>query len=450
MKKEWLLTLASAVITVVVAIALVRWLAPGLLGYAPDQRLVRSSEEVPPFFENIFREADYNSAEFTLNDPYLVIRSKPLFPDVLSMGPNDILGFRNRAVPNKAAIVTIGDSQTYGNNARLEENWPGYMAKALFGDGPEQVYNMSVGGWGGVNYLRIMESAVRFNPQVIIIAYYTGNDAYTDFRNTYSIDELGYLRTDPSLNAGDLPEVVELREDQLYPVAFADGVETVFTPQYRYAPNNRNDPAILAGYDIMAATAREITRIALANDIQPIFTVIPTKEYVYREKVAAEAGLTANAAYRQLVADESANIAALTEQLAALNGAMFIDVAGALTEAARTAVPLYPPDVNGHPLPAGYRVIGETLANAMAEAGLLTLHRGTYGLVNGNQILSFILVTDEGMWTIEDPAMATGNGWEIEKIRPLELAEISGLTYLGILDEIDPERFGPDAVLTGN
>lgn len=117
-----MLTLASAVITVIVAIALVRWLAPGLLGYAPDQLLVRSSEEVPPFFQNIFREEDYSTAEFTLNDPYLVIRSKPSYPDLLTMGPNDILGFRNRSVPNKAAIVTIGDSQTYGNNARLEEN----------------------------------------------------------------------------------------------------------------------------------------------------------------------------------------------------------------------------------------------------------------------------------------------------------------------------------------
>lgn len=450
MKKEWLLTLASAVITVVAAIAMVRWLAPGLLGYAPDQRLVRVSEEIPSFYENIFRKEDYNSTEFILNDPYLVIRAKPLYPDILSMGPNDVLGFRNRAVPNKPAVITIGDSQTYGNNARLEENWPSYMAMDLLGSGPELVYNMSVGGWGGVNYLRIMESVIRFNPQVVVVAYYSGNDAYTDFRNTYSIDEFSYLRTDPSLKASDLPEVVELREDQLYPVTFADGFETIFTPQYRYPTNDRNDPAIIAGYDIMASTAREITRIALENNIQPVFTIIPTKEYVYQDKIATEEGITPNAAYRQLVLDESENIDELASEISAIEGAMFVDVTEALMKAALTPVALYPPNINGHPVPEGYRVIGQTLAAAIADAGLVTRNRGLYGLVNGNQVLSFVLLTDDGMWAIENRNVATGNGWGIDNIPPLTLSEISSLSYLGLLDEIDPDRYGPDAVLTNN
>lgn len=324
------------------------------------------------------------------------------------------------------------------------------MGKTLLGDGPEQVYNMSVGGWGGVNYLRIMETALRFNPQVIVVAYYTGNDAYTDFRNTYSIDGLGYLRTDLSLNAGDLPEVVELREDQFYPVTFADGVETIFTPQYRLAPNNRNDPAILAGYDIMAATAGEITRIAAANGIHPFFTVIPTKEYVYQDKIAAEAGITANAAYQQLVADESANIAGLIDKLSALEGATLVDITEVMRETALGSTPLYPPDVNGHPLPAGYKLIGEALATAISNTGLFSPQRGVFGLVNGNQILAFILLTEDGMWTITDPNVAVGNGWDIDKIQPLEITEISSIPYLGVLEDIDPGLYGPDAVLTGN
>ena len=43
-------------------------------------------------------------------------------------GPNDLLGFRNRSIPHSARIVAVGDSQTYGNNAGIEErNWPGFM-----------------------------------------------------------------------------------------------------------------------------------------------------------------------------------------------------------------------------------------------------------------------------------------------------------------------------------
>lgn len=450
MKKEWLLTLGSAIITVVIALALVRWIAPGLLGYAPDQQLVRVSEEVPNFYENIFRDDDYNTSEFILNDPQLVIRAKPLYPDTVAMGPNDVLGFRNKGVPNRATIVVIGDSQTYGNNARLEENWPSHMQQTLFGAAPENVYNMSVGGWGGVNYLRILDSALRFNPQVIVVAYYSGNDAYTDFRNTYSIDELSYLRTDPSLSSNDLPEVVELRSDQLYPITFEDGVETIFTPQYRFAPNDRSDPAILAGYDIMAATAREITQIALEKNIRPVFTIIPTKEYVYQEKIAAEPSATSNAAYQQLIRDESLNIEELEEELKSIEGALYIDVAQALMTAALTPEVLYPPNVNGHPLSRGYQVIGETIASAIADENLVAPRRGLHGLVLGDQVLQFMLLTNDGMWTLESRNIATENGWAIDNIPRLGVDEITNVPYLGVLEEVDPERYGPDGSLINN
>lgn len=449
MKKEWLLTLASAVVTVVIALGLVRWLAPELLGYTPDRRLVQTSEEVPSFYENIFRDEDYASDEFLVNDPYLLVRSKPLLPDNLVMGPHDVLGFRNRAVPNHADIVTIGDSQTYGNNVVLEQNWPSTMRKRLFGTGPETVYNMSVGNWGGVNYMRILESAVRLSPQIVIVAFYTGNDPYTDFINSYSIEDFSYLRPDDSLDAEDATADVSFKPEDSYPVTFSDGVKTTFTPAYRYISNNRDNPPVRAGYEIMSKTAIEMTRIAREHNIQPVFTIIPTKEYVYKNKMAAE-GFSDNVPYQRLVADESLNIDELADALSTIEGAVYIDVAHPLLDAAMTPAQLYPPDMNGHPIQEGYAVIGNTLAEGLTSLGYIRRRLGLHALFSDNKIYALLLITEDGMWTLNSQDVAERNGWDLTNVPVVSFNQISAIPNLGVLREVDPARYGPDAILPQN
>lgn len=62
---------------------------------------MRVAEEVVPFYENVFREEHRESGKFILKDPYLLARARPLEPAGF-LGPTDLLGFRNRAVPNSA------------------------------------------------------------------------------------------------------------------------------------------------------------------------------------------------------------------------------------------------------------------------------------------------------------------------------------------------------------
>ena len=99
MKKEWLLLIASVSLTLITALLLVRWFAPQLLGLPVDLQLVRVAKEVPPFFDGIFRPDDYKSKEYIIPDPFIK-RAKPLSSFALAMGPNDILGFRNKSIPN--------------------------------------------------------------------------------------------------------------------------------------------------------------------------------------------------------------------------------------------------------------------------------------------------------------------------------------------------------------
>jgi hypothetical protein len=96
-KREWLLVIVSSGVAITVALLIIRSLAPGLIGLPIDMQLVQTAKEIPPFFENVFRDSDYSTNEFLINDPAVIARGRPLYPDVGSMGPNDILGFRRSA-----------------------------------------------------------------------------------------------------------------------------------------------------------------------------------------------------------------------------------------------------------------------------------------------------------------------------------------------------------------
>ena len=113
MRKEWILAAATVLVTMSAALALLRWLAPQLLGMPVDLQLVQASKAVPPFFENVFREQDLASDNLLLQDPYTNIRFKPLLPADNTSGPHDILGFRNEAVPNVITSYSIHYTKLY-------------------------------------------------------------------------------------------------------------------------------------------------------------------------------------------------------------------------------------------------------------------------------------------------------------------------------------------------
>jgi hypothetical protein len=55
MKKEWLLLSISVLVTLIAALGIIRWMAPGLLGVPVDLQLVQVDEKLPPFYEGAFR-----------------------------------------------------------------------------------------------------------------------------------------------------------------------------------------------------------------------------------------------------------------------------------------------------------------------------------------------------------------------------------------------------------
>jgi hypothetical protein len=101
-----------------------------------------------------------------LEDPELGFRFAP------DRGELDAWGFRNARVPERAEIVCLGDSQTYGVGVRADEAWPAVLAR----ESGASVYTMAQGGYGPLQALVLAERAEALSPRVIVFALYLGND----------------------------------------------------------------------------------------------------------------------------------------------------------------------------------------------------------------------------------------------------------------------------------
>jgi lysophospholipase L1-like esterase len=445
MKKEWVLSIGVVAITLVVAIGLIRWFAPQLLGIPVDLQAVRVSKEVPPFFENVFRKEDVGSRDFLLKDPYTNIRARPLLVDLSGFGPHDLLGFRNRSIPDIADVIAIGDSQTYGNNTVLAENWPSQLEQIL-GDKRSVVYSMATGGWCAVQYLNMFSNATFFRPRVIVIAFYSGNDPDESVTLAYSVDHWAPLRPDPNLDLSDKPRFpgFPVPPSEQLPVRFKDGLTTIFTPSLRLVSNDTAHATVRAGYQIMETVAQLMAKTASEVNIRLVLTVIPTKELVYAERVRHEK-INVSADYTKLVEMERANIEHLAQSFKLLPNVEYVDLVSALQKSASTNLELYPPAADGHPVAAGNRVIADALAPAVGKY-MVESPRGLVGIVRDAKTVLPMLVTKDGVWMFSTKEIANKNGWGDDQIRIVNGRDIAALPVMGTINVVDPKKFGPRAI----
>jgi lysophospholipase L1-like esterase len=448
-KREWLLLFGSVVLTLAVALGLIRVLAPELLGVRVpiDRQVVRLDKALPPFYDGVF--ATDSGPGNLINDPLTGHRRRALVPEnsvapAESNAPFDLLGFRNRSVPVVADVVAIGDSQTLGVNVTLDRDWPSVL-RARLGARAPVVYNMSVGGWGAVQYLYMFDKALRFRPRVVVVAYYTGNDPADALHMAYDFEPWKSLRgqaTRPETAPSRWPP----RKEDLWPVAFPDGSRTVFTAATRLSSNDRAFPGTADAYRILLETARRMDGAAAAAGVGLVFTVIPTKELVFAPKVAG-AGIAPPPDYAKLVGDEAANVAELAKGLSALGHAGYVDVVTPLQRAALAGARLYPDGSNGHPTVGGYAVIAAALAPKVAALLPEPVRPGLVRVPDpaGSDRTAFVLVRYGGAWRFASDDVFVRSGWKPNapgaQVRPER--DLAQLPYLGLITAPDPVRFGP-------
>jgi hypothetical protein len=93
----------------------------------------------------------------------------------------DSAGWRNASRPERADAVAIGDSQTYGDEVAREDAWPQLLSERS----GRVVYNMGLGGYGPVEYERLLDEALALSPPVVLVGYYTGNDLADAYLSAY-------------------------------------------------------------------------------------------------------------------------------------------------------------------------------------------------------------------------------------------------------------------------
>jgi len=280
-----------------------------------------------------------------------------------------------------------------------------------------------------------------FQPKVVIVAFYTGNDPLESFQMVYGNSHWNRLIPDKNLTAKDMPRAkFPAPKSEWWSVSFADGVKTVFTPTLRLASNSR-DKAVHAGYSIMAEVASQMLNLAKPNNVQMVFTIIPSKELVYSKKVQRE-NLQAPEVYQDLVELELKNIQRLADHIQQLDGAVYVDLVESMQTGALTREPLYPKSINGHPIAAGYRVIAETMAHAVRQYSNVK-PKGLYAVNVGNGKYIRILAKKRSAWVFASQQMLEANGWSTNGIRIMSSRDFATLAIKGYVNHVDQLLFGP-------
>ncbi|HEV7799392.1 MAG TPA: hypothetical protein VGO73_14635 [Pyrinomonadaceae bacterium] len=289
-----------------------------------------------------------------VNDPVLGLKLLPY-----AQG-HDANGFRNDTVSQQVDIVALGDSQTWGINAERKDAWPQQLAKIS----GRSVYNMGLGGFGPVQYRVLTPQALRFSPQVIVVAVYLGNDIYDAYHMTYQYEAHQDLR---SSAAGDLSaDTVGVRTNDLWSeeknfhasfgrssvsgwsvwlrehtalgrllnrtgwwpgsrdidyeidkgwamaysahgaVCEEPGRQTVFTTAYRLAGLDLDEPRNGEGLRITGELLGQMQAEVNAKQVQLMVVLVPTKETVYATVAVGRAFLPVRLSASDYTTDRNA------------------------------------------------------------------------------------------------------------------------------------------------
>lgn len=304
-------------------------------------------------------------------------------------GEGDTWGFRNPRVPERADVVCLGDSQTWGFDVRARAAWPRELGRRT----GLRVYNMGVGGYGPLQYLALAERALELEPRWILIGFFLGNDvaeahAYAGLEHWSWVRAPGlsypqqtsafFLQFKPPANlALALVEGVMERSwlawrvvDQtklclrtsrhladLYwkepgaPRYVGGHIATMFTPNYCSGLLDLRRESVRDGLRITRLALERIGAVTAERRVDLALLLLPTKEYCYFRHLQQAGDPRA-----EVLAGVAALEDELRQQVLALAGRLGLRVVDPLPDllAALSAdQPVWPASADGHFLETG-------------------------------------------------------------------------------------------------
>jgi len=323
---------------------------------------------------------------------------------------HDSWGFRNKSVPEKADIVALGDSQTYGTSSLAKHSWPSVLGKLTGG----QVYNMSLGGYGPAEYLYLMEhKALGLNPDLIIAGFSLGNDLTDSYTAVYNVPVWKDLRNPEiaSVHAQISPDPnkTSLKKNpqasfmkQIYLIAdwfsghsvlyriintsylgdyirqkrmirmgvdiemFEDsehGIYTGFTPEKWLGGLDLKTPEVGEGLRLTLNFFNQMNEIAERNSVRFLVVLIPTKESVFADLIEGNGSLASSEKIDRLIENER-QINNIIKSYFREHDISYLDVLKPLKSAVNKEQ-IYPSNYSGHPNKNGNRIIAESIKQSM-------------------------------------------------------------------------------------
>ncbi len=347
-------------------------------------------------------------------DAHLGWRGNPLHVD------HDLRGYRNERALDRADIVALGDSQTYGL-VEAPLAWPRLLSAHL----GATVYNMALPGYGPMQSELQLDDALALRPRLVIVAPYFGNDLYDSFKLSRRHPEMltgisPVLRTAADAVDRDRPfeqemltlrsasEVSEQHEpagrwawisehSKLYGLlrgikvrlqtpqkgnpllskqfntaaaaltpfqreyaSAEEGTEwrTILTPKHRLRALDDHDPRIRLGFEAMRAALLRMAEKCRSRGIRFLVVLVPTKESVFWVRVKNP---SIHPGLSEQVSTEHRLRGELMTALVERR-IEFIDLLDALRKAPDQP---YHEDIDGHPNRVGNHVIEAAVAERL-------------------------------------------------------------------------------------
>jgi len=332
-------------------------------------------------------------------DPIDFLKPKTVSDEVLrykiepNSGAHDSWGFRNKSVPETADIVAVGDSHTYGISATASNSWPNTLGRIS----GKETYNLSLGGYGPVEYLYLMEEkALKLNPELIIVGFYLGNDlkdsltaVYTvpiweDLRNAEIASVLEDKKDDKRTNTNSISDWfaahsvlyrivsssfigdslrqsrrIKKGEDVLMLDAADYGIHTGFTPDSRLKGLDLSNSEVREGLRLTLEFFNKMNQLAKEKVIDFLVVIIPTKESVFSEFILTSDELSNSEKLKRLIENEDV-VNKVVKAYFKDHGIAYVDVLEKLREAAGREQ-IYPNNFGGHSNKNGYRIIANSI-----------------------------------------------------------------------------------------
>jgi len=284
--------------------------------------------------------------------------------------------------PGEVRLLVLGDSFTFAEQVNQDETYTQRLEDRLNASGGAtrfRVLNAGSNGWGTVNELvYLAEEGLRYQPDVVVLALYAGNDMSDNYRRVASVPEAE--RADLALQGVDPFEGPRqlLRRSEVYSL-LETGVLAKLTPPnavdlseatIRPAPQTAGEAR--EAWDITAVLLRRMREVAESRGATFVVMIIPSAGQVAagpRPKAPESDDDDQDVTRGPLPGFE--NPQATLKEMSDRLGLKMLDLLPALRrQAGRSKDRLYY-RVNSHFTAAGHVVAADQLYSFLARLGLL-------------------------------------------------------------------------------